>query len=53
MAIELTFPQLFVRFGDDSCDSQDDSPGGEAVHKTTQHLQAWTGMEAKAIGQKC
>ena len=32
-------------FGDDSGDSQDDSPGAKAAHKTTQHLQAWTCMD--------
>jgi hypothetical protein len=33
------------RSGDDSGDSQDDSPGAKAAHKTTQHLQAWTCMD--------
>jgi hypothetical protein len=32
-------------FEDDSGDSQDDSPGAKAAHKTTQHLQAWTCMD--------
>ena len=32
-------------FEDDSGDSLDDSPGGKAAHKTTQHLQAWTFMD--------
>ena len=32
-------------FVDDSGDSQDDSPGSKAAHKTTQHLQAWTCMD--------
>jgi hypothetical protein len=32
-------------FEDDSGDSLDDSPGSKAAHKTTQHLQAWTGMD--------
>ena len=32
-------------FEDDFGDSQDDSPGGKAAHKTTQHLQAWTCMD--------
>ena len=33
------------RLRGDSGDSQDDSPGTKAAHKTTQHLQAWTCMD--------
>ena len=32
-------------FVDDSGDSLDDSPGGKAAHKSTQHLPAWTCMD--------
>ena len=39
------FPLEKRRFEDDSGDSQDDSPGAKAAHKTTQHLQAWTCMD--------
>jgi hypothetical protein len=36
-------------FADDSGDSLDDSPGGKAAHKTTQHLQAWTCMDRQEL----
>ncbi|MCU0721095.1 MAG: hypothetical protein MUC83_15400 [Pirellula sp.] len=40
-------------FRHDSGDSQDDSPGGKAAHKTTQHLQAWTSMDRHELQRNC
>jgi hypothetical protein len=47
------FSQGKWRIGDDSGDSLDDSPGGKAAHKTTQHLQAWTSMDRHELQRNC